>query len=401
MFSAKSVKILALLPFQLLYVTLQYFALGLISQFRRYRKNLLASMKMVAARAIMEWNILEGALFNKMSVGAVLQDLAVSNLAIVQNIPNFGKRYLEKAYWLVEQPDRTPEDLVLIYCHGGAYFLQLSMPQAESLLAIYCLLSKEKRKRVSILVLDYRLACHGYTFPCQMDDLHQLYYSVKKTSSRIGLMGDSAGGNLAIGFTQYLKLQNAPPEDYPLLLALISPWLNIFPDADTLHKDSSYMTNGDGDIVPFHSFVDASKRELILGKEDRYSLIWSPATKVPPTSDDWTSLPTYNDPRRKIFLLTGEDETLRDDSIYWANYALGAQWNARNYKKTRTDYSVEELQHKTPNVEAYIEPYGVHDAIMVFEKGLVAVNEGKSLGDLDDETCYGTRRLVDFLDRAI
>lgn len=72
------------------------------------------------------------------------------------------------------------------------------------MLAVYCLLSK--RKRVSILILDYRLACNGHTFLAQMEDLYELYYQLANSSSRIGLLGDSAGGNLAVGFTQYLQL---------------------------------------------------------------------------------------------------------------------------------------------------------------------------------------------------
>lgn len=400
MFSANSLKILAWLPFQLLGVTLQYAVLGRVSQFRKYKHNLPASLKMVAARAILRWNVSEGALFNSTSVGAVLHDVAVANKELVKHLPNYGKVYLERAYWLVEQPNRSPHDLVLIYCHGGAYFLQLNSVQAESLLAIYCLLSREKRRRISILVLDYRLACDGYTFPCQMNDLHQVYSSVKKTTTRVGLMGDSAGGNLAIGFTQYLKLQNAPKEDYPLLLAAISPWLTLFPDPDVLDENSSYTTKGDGDIVPFSSFTDASRRKEILGREDRFSLIWSPAAKTPAHPSDWTDIPTYNAPERQIFLLAGEDETLRDDSIWWASCALGAPWELETYRNTK-EYSSEDLEYKTANVKAYIEPAGVHDASMVFEKGMAAVREGKVWQDLDDEKCYGIKRLVEFFEEAI
>lgn len=399
MVSARSAKILAWLPFQLLYAAIKHFVPGLVPQFRKYRNNLLVALKLVAIRAILRWDILDGAIFNKTGVGAVMQDVARSHLDLVRNVPSFGKRFLERAYWLVEQPNRSPEDPVIIYCHGGGYFLQANSEQVENILATYCLLSPEKRNKLSILVLDYRLACDGHTFPSQMNDLHQLYSTLRQTSSRIGLIGDSAGGNLAVGYTQYLKQQNAPKDDYPLLLALISPWLSIFPDEDTLDKDSSYVVNADGDMVP--SVIDDHKRQFIFGEEDRFSLIWSPATKVPASTKDWTSIPTYNDPRRKIFLLAGEDETLRDDSIWFANYALGANWDFRNYSKTRSDYSVDELEYKTANVEAYVEPLGVHDAVLIIERPLAAVEEGKLVEELNDQEFFGTKRLVRFLEGAI
>lgn len=401
MFSANSAKVLALLPFQLLYVTLQYLILGLVSQFRRYKHDLPASLKMVAARAILRWNIDEGAIFNKTSVGAVLHDVARSNKQIVRNLPNYGKKFSDRAYWLVEQPDRTEQDLVLIYCHGGAYFLQLNSVQTETVLATYCLLAREKRKRVSILVLDYRLACDGYAFPSQMNDLNETYYSIRQSTKRVGLLGDSAGGNLVIGFTQFLKQRNAPPQDYPLVLAVISPWLTLFPDPENLGQNSSYLYNGDGDIVPFESFADSTRRKPILGKESRFSLVWSPAAKTPQCQKDWADIATFSAPNRKLFLLAGEDETLRDDAIYFAKYALQVPWEYANYGRSKLAYSAEELQYKTANVHAYIEPWGVHDAMMVFEKGLAAVKEGKTVKDLDDRNYYGIKRLVEFLEDAI
>lgn len=401
MISGKGLLILLRLPFQLLAVVFQYYVLGQVKQYRKYRHNLPAAMKLVAARAIMDWNILEGALFNKSSVGAVLQETALTHLDTVKHLNNYAKRFLERAYWLVEQENRQPEDLVLIYCHGGAYFLQLSSGQAEALIATYLLLSRAKREKVSILILDYRLACHEYTFPCQMNDLYLVYYQVRESCSRIGLMGDSAGGNLAVGFTQYLKLRDAPKEHYPLLIALVSPWLLLFPDADTLDTELSYVANACGDLVPFSSFTDAAKRQFILGKENRFSLIWSPAAKVPPSTEDWLSIPTFSDPKRSIFLLAGEDETLLDDSVWLAKYALGVPWDAQNYRRDREEYSYEDLEYITDNVEAYIEPQGCHDAFVVFEKAFAEVEKGKTLEALDDTACFGTKRLAAFLERHI
>lgn len=389
MFSSQTFKVLFLLPWQLLNVTLQYYALGRVRRFRRYGKNLRGSLLTVAARAVLSLNIRDCAVFNNKTVGTVLREVAEAQLDLVKHLPNYGKRFLEKGYWLVEQPNREPDDLVLIYCHGGGYFLQINSIHIETVLAVYCLLSN--RSRISILILDYSLASHGHTFPTQMEELYDLYYTVKKSCSRIGLLGDSAGGNLAAGFPQFLRLRSASEKDYPLILALVSPWLLIFPDPDLLARNSSYVANADGDLVAYLAMTDTSKRSFILGKEDRFSLIWSPATKVPATTEDWKCLPTFSDPRRRLFLLAGEDETLRDDAIWFAKYAMGIDWLPENYSRDHKEYSNDELEFKSECAQAFIQRYGVHDEMMSFERPLEYVREGKSVEELGDD-CYGTDR---------
>ena len=49
-------------------------------------------------------------------------------------------------------------------------------------------------------------------------------------------MGDSAGGNLAITFTQYLRLSNSSNLPYPKSSILISPWVKLI--AETYQKHS-------------------------------------------------------------------------------------------------------------------------------------------------------------------
>lgn len=100
--------------------------------------------------------------------------------------------------------------------------------------------------------------------------------------------------------------------------------------------------------------------------------------------------PNVHRPKRKIFLLAGEDETLRDDALWFAKHALGINWRPESYSKSRRDYSADELEYKSENVQAYIERYSVHDEMTVFEKALAGIKEGKSVDELGDD-CFGTK----------
>ena len=93
----------------------------------------------------------------------------------------------------------------------------------ESLIGIYQLLqntttitttttnddstSVERKKNLSILVLDYKLASKGYKMPYQLNQLISTYKNlIYQGNTNLILMGDSAGGNLAITFLQHLRL---------------------------------------------------------------------------------------------------------------------------------------------------------------------------------------------------
>ncbi len=84
--------------------------------------------------------------------------------------------------------------------------MQTTPSQIVSMLAIYKLLDPEAQSRLSILHLDYKLTSKGFHVPHQLNQLHETYEAlVKAGSTNIILCGDSAGGNLAVGYTQCLK----------------------------------------------------------------------------------------------------------------------------------------------------------------------------------------------------
>lgn len=114
---------------------------------------------------------------------------------------NYGKRYDKQSIWLVEAEDRSKSDPIIIFCHGGGYFLETQPQQIESLLTVYYLLDEEKRRKTSILVLEYGLACQGRLIGTQVYELAATYSKlVSEGNDNFVLMGDSCGGNLVIVF---------------------------------------------------------------------------------------------------------------------------------------------------------------------------------------------------------
>lgn len=146
---------------------------------------------------------------------------------VVRELPGFGENYDKNSFWLVKQPNRSKDDPVIIYIHGGAYILQLNPFQFASIATMYLLVDQEKQKKISILMLDYRLATDNFTFPSIRDDLNFTYENLTKRdkNSNILFMGDSCGGNLALLYLQYLKSLEDSRVVYPQGLILDSPWV--------------------------------------------------------------------------------------------------------------------------------------------------------------------------------
>ena len=142
----------------------------------------------------------------------------------------------------------------MIYLHGGGYFLDVAPQQIETLLSIYHLLEPAKKLRFSILVLNYNLTSKGFPVPHQLAQLVDTYTSlVRGGSENLLLMGDSAGGNLAITFTQYLRL-NKPNLPYPRSVILVSPWVKLIPEVYQNTPGHSYYNYSANDVIQYDRF---------------------------------------------------------------------------------------------------------------------------------------------------
>lgn len=122
----------------------------------------------------------------------------------------FGKNHV---YTLA--PDHY--DRIVLYIHGGAY-----VHNAADVHAQFCdLLATELNAK--IVMPMYTLAPQG-TWKDAYPLLHNIWDGLQKEGLPVFLMGDSAGGGLALGFAEEL-VENGEP--MPQKMVLLSPWVDI------------------------------------------------------------------------------------------------------------------------------------------------------------------------------
>lgn len=127
------------------------------------------------------------------------------------------------------------KDKIILYFHGGAYNLG-SCDSHRSLAAKIAIASQ-----MPVLLPEYHLAPE-FPFPAALNDALLVYKSTLKTiaSSKIALVGDSAGGGLALATVLALRNQNM---ELPAALVCMSPWV------DLAHSGESITTKANRDFV--------------------------------------------------------------------------------------------------------------------------------------------------------
>lgn len=116
--------------------------------------------------------------------------------------------------------------------------------QFLSMVALPFTLTKSKRDKVAVAVLDYSLTCHYHEYPTQINEAVAAYRAILESGIKdVILIGDSAGGNLALAvarflaypeeakdqFLKYSKLSwDFSPLPQPKHLILISPWVQPY-----------------------------------------------------------------------------------------------------------------------------------------------------------------------------
>ena len=120
----------------------------------------------------------------------------------------------ERAGLVVAPPD--PKGHVL-FLHGGAFVL--GSPVTHHGLAVAIAL----RSGLSVYLLDYRLAPE-HPYPAALEDALAAAAEVSELASDWVLVGDSAGGGLALALLLALRDQGLR---LPTKVALCSPWLDL------------------------------------------------------------------------------------------------------------------------------------------------------------------------------
>jgi len=117
-------------------------------------------------------------------------------------------------------PKEKAHDKTIFFLHGGAYIFGVQFVYWGFIAALI------KETKAKIIVLDYPLtpeytAAEVYPF---VEASYDWALANHSNPSDLILLGDSAGGGLGLGFTQYLRTTNKPQ---PAQLILLSPWLDL------------------------------------------------------------------------------------------------------------------------------------------------------------------------------
>jgi len=154
-------------------------------------------------------------------------------------LKNFNIKEAEqnaRKVWTVSPID-SKSDLIILYFHGGAYMSNLS---TEHWSLIEKLISKTS---ATIVVPDYPLTPEA---SCKetYDFIEGLFTKLitEYPAKRFVFMGDSAGGGLALGFTQKLRDEN---KKQPEQIIIFSPWLDVTmcnPILDRLDKEDNLLS---------------------------------------------------------------------------------------------------------------------------------------------------------------
>jgi epsilon-lactone hydrolase len=177
----------------------------------------------------------------------------------------------------------------ILYLHGGAYVVGSAQAYRHFAGQI------ASRARAPAFVADYGLAPER-PFPAAVDDAEAAYRGLIAAGfSRIAIVGDSAGGGLALvtaaRMTQAARDGMTPS---PVAACVMSPWTDLALTGESIEsraKHDPLLTRGALEIA----------RRLYLGQEDAKD------PRASPLYGDLAGLPP-------IQLHVGEDEILLDDA---------------------------------------------------------------------------------------
>ena len=194
----------------------------------------------------------------------------------------------------VEAKKGPPADTTLLYLHGGG-FVGCSPVSHRSLTAALAL------QGLRLFVPDYRLAPE-HPFPAAPRDVLAVWRALRASRpGRIGVAGDSAGGNLALGLM--LTLRDAG-EALPDAAVLFSP------STDLTGGSASLFSNSERDAMFRGEDLDHLAAAYMAGGDRTQPL-------ASPLLGDLRGLPP-------LMLQVGETEVLRDDSLRLAEKARAA-----------------------------------------------------------------------------
>jgi len=153
------------------------------------------------------------------------------NLYISSTVKNEHKYGMQVFTW---NDKEDPNQKVIYYFHGGAYVFQ---PTLFHYLSVDSIAKALDAKVVFPIYPRAPLQTYKDAYPKLLNLYEEIMDSVE-SPEQITIMGDSAGGGLALGMGVYIRENNlSQPKD----IILLSPWIDIF----TQHPDMSKIYDND------------------------------------------------------------------------------------------------------------------------------------------------------------
>ena len=130
----------------------------------------------------------------------------------------YTKEYGNKKVFAIEPAEKNKDSKYILYFHGGAYMGGLENYHWNFIEKL------SKETGYGIIIPDYPLA-PKYTYKDVFEMIEPLYTDIIKEiqPQNLIMMGDSAGGGLALALEEKLGEENI---EVPEKLILISPWLD-------------------------------------------------------------------------------------------------------------------------------------------------------------------------------
>ncbi len=194
------------------------------------------------------------------------------------------------------RPLGAQRDAAILYLHGGGYVLGSSAAYVNLVGQIAA------RAGVDAFVPDYRLAPE-HPFPAAVDDALKAYDGlVAMGYRRIALVGDSAGGGLALSvLSQRSDVARAAGTAAPVCAAVLSPWTDLGLAGESMDSRAPH------DPLLSREALDTAARLYLGGEADD------------PRDPRASALFARLDGLAPVRLHVGADEVLMDDAIRYAH----------------------------------------------------------------------------------
>jgi len=182
--------------------------------------------------------------------------------------PERFNRQLEPSSWevdgfkLVSINQTNPHNIHLVFLHGGAYLLEANTFHRRFLEKLAL------EYQLGITIIDYPKAPE-YTWQTTINLVKKAYLEItdRNPGNHFCILGDSAGGGLALALLQVLRDGGITP--FPQKTVLISPWLDL-----SLSNDRVWEYERIDHLLPVQGLIYAGK--IYSGGEDLRNPLLSP-----------------------------------------------------------------------------------------------------------------------------